>query len=841
MQQITFKIGLENKPQIEDIQQSDSSELIFKEQYKYCLDAIEKYLKTTAEQADAQNENQNIKDEETHQQESDNNIFAFIGDRGSGKTSCMLSIAKLLENKKDPVIFGKAKYPTISETGIYALDLIDPSFFDDKHNILAIFLATLFNVYDSKRNKDANKLEANERKLLELFHDSQRNIRYLIDGKLDDIYENDLQQLSIMAASIKLKKDISDLVDTWLKFIGKERHKLLITIDDIDLNSSQADEMAEQIRKYLIQDNIIVLMALKLDQFEMIKRNKFVQQYESLVEKNNADISEKKNIDIDAMVERYIAKMIPQSHRIYMPDGEFYMENELCIDGDDKIKGKPVKFAVLDMIFSKTRYLFYNTPVKVSYIIPRNLRDLCQLVSMLYNMKDYYDNQDVNLYNKTVFKNYLFGDWMKNNLDESGRSLIEELLTVEDYILFNKSVLDILKRRFNGIDSKGEYDEPDVETEITYIFRKSNRVYNISVGDVLSIIDMLEKTYTSDKDMCFLFMLRTIYSIRMYESYDIVTEELRTQEDKKGGNNAGKNDNEIGEDVIRQDVYSELNAFDKLVGGRFYNTRLKKLLPNEAKEDISRGDRKIDLSSLYVLIGYCVHRMTVNSSNLSEMGNLVKMAEFFMLCTARHFSTRHVPKNDKDYYDPSYRLRSDINYARQFNSVNINGYFDLNAFFFNITRIKKCYSRFPKGENFYNLVDLKDCSFLYKFKQYTLEHRAHNSNENAFRESDWLSLCSFRNAEVVQAFYDSIDSDNFKGAQINFLLADFFLKVSQFNIFTYDMDEDKYYNLDFSFVSEIKDWLRNLNKNEMNIFNGIYSYLKTKDTEELFRKMKEYE
>lgn len=73
-----------------------------------------------------------------------------------------------------------------------------------------------------------------------------------------------------------------------------------------------------------------------------------------------------------------------------------------------------VRQIVPQLIFQKTRYLFYNSPTHVSFIVPRNLRDLRQLIKMLWNMPDYHENINDNLiiikdgaYNQVVFKEYL--------------------------------------------------------------------------------------------------------------------------------------------------------------------------------------------------------------------------------------------------------------------------------------------------------------------------------------------------------------------------------------------------------------------------------------------------
>ena len=58
-------------------------------------------------------------------------------------------------------------------------------------------------------------------------------------------------------------------------------------IDDIDLNISQADEMAEQIRKYLVSPQIVILLAAKLEQLGTIKSLHYTQEYETLIKQKS--------------------------------------------------------------------------------------------------------------------------------------------------------------------------------------------------------------------------------------------------------------------------------------------------------------------------------------------------------------------------------------------------------------------------------------------------------------------------------------------------------------------------------------------------------------------------
>ncbi len=74
-----------------------------------------------------------------------NNVIAFVGERGSGKTSSMLSFSESLRNKNKP--------------GYHILDMVDPSVFDDsRDSIVEIIVSTMFKKFkeDLKDNKEKN-------------------------------------------------------------------------------------------------------------------------------------------------------------------------------------------------------------------------------------------------------------------------------------------------------------------------------------------------------------------------------------------------------------------------------------------------------------------------------------------------------------------------------------------------------------------------------------------------------------------------------------------------------------------------------------------------------------
>ncbi|MCD7977239.1 MAG: hypothetical protein LUG51_08785 [Tannerellaceae bacterium] len=115
MEPIQIKIGEESYPVIEEAAKFDTS--IFSSVYTKAKELINTYLETL--QAG----------------KPKNNIIGFVGDRGSGKTSCMLSV-------KEALIKGEKEWG--AGTRFLEIEMIDPSFFEEDCNILELILAKFF-------------------------------------------------------------------------------------------------------------------------------------------------------------------------------------------------------------------------------------------------------------------------------------------------------------------------------------------------------------------------------------------------------------------------------------------------------------------------------------------------------------------------------------------------------------------------------------------------------------------------------------------------------------------------------------------------------------------------
>ena len=399
MSKVSFNLKDDDIPVIEDLCKTDTSidESIFSAQYKKAISEINDFFnENDAESSNAESYSVFI----TNNQETHNNIFAFIGDRGSGKTSCMLSLANLLINSKKVV-----------NRNFISLDLIDPTYFDDKNNIIAIIIAKMYRKFTELQ--DAKRDFSKTQELLKAFEKVQNDFETLFYNNKKESFCDDIENLDSLSSALNLKQDFKDLVEKWLSIFSNESKScMLLIIDDVDLNTKCADRMLEEIRKYLIQEKVLILISFKLEQISFVKQQQLLSEYKVLLENaDKTDVHKK----IESMTEAYLTKFIPFNNRIFMPDFVSSLKSQIEIIGSDipvpdYYNNITLDQFILSLIFHKTRFLFYNSDTNANFIIPHNLREVRQLIKLFWNCKDFDSDDSVNpeyIYNKELFKNHI--------------------------------------------------------------------------------------------------------------------------------------------------------------------------------------------------------------------------------------------------------------------------------------------------------------------------------------------------------------------------------------------------------------------------------------------------
>lgn len=371
--------------------------------------------------------------EEWLKTESENNIIAFCGERGEGKSSAMMSFinaAYVSGTNKKGIIFSECE--NVKQVLFAEPIVMDPSVFDDVHNALDIVLATLYRKFRDKYDYDNQCLSMDKREeLLDQFQKVYRcvslinNQAKMLDDEYD--YEGNISKLTKLGESTALRNELKQLVKLYLNVMlgssnsNSQQKVLLIAIDDLDLCSSNAYKMAEQIRKYLIIPNVVIVMAIKIEQLQLCVREENFKSYKNIIkdEVQRLELSE----EMWSMAERYVAKLIPRARRIYLPKVQTILHAKVLYRNKDgkAIFESSVKDSmnevVLDYIFLKTGMKFLTNRSGENFLLPNNLRDMVNIITLLGDMGDPERNNEIYYDNIQRFCNYYEMEWLPANLD----------------------------------------------------------------------------------------------------------------------------------------------------------------------------------------------------------------------------------------------------------------------------------------------------------------------------------------------------------------------------------------------------------------------------------------
>ncbi|BDD06653.1 hypothetical protein [Aureibacter tunicatorum] len=407
-----------------------------------------------------------------------NNIIAFCGERGTGKSSAMLSVKHALKDRN--TIDQK-----ISEHVFHTLPTIDPTLMEGDDNIMEVVLANMFHDFKERLDSDHKTSQEKKREVLKSFEEVYKNLRTIhrIDDALNGEY---LEALSALSSGTKLKQNFRKLVEDFLSFY-EDRKFLVVAIDDFDLNITKAYEMAEQVRKYMQTDNVIILMAVKMDQMHEAVEQGYWKQFADKKKLSGKDLDE----DPNQMAERYLEKLIPLDRRLYMPEMRIVSKEKQLIllkniaDKEREVFGKftdengenrymTIEETILKLINEKTNLIFLKPKYGKHYLVPENLRGLHHLLNFLDGMptlgiNDKKEDLIRNLLNHNDLPSDLLNVEFKNEKNETIETKEEVIKVAEDQFLnplFNHIKDDL------QLNSKFIYDVDRFKKLIKKIFER---------------------------------------------------------------------------------------------------------------------------------------------------------------------------------------------------------------------------------------------------------------------------------------------------------------------------------------------------------------------------------
>lgn len=450
-----FKLSLKDKIEINDI---------FYDQYLEAAAMLENIMANE----------ENDKQPDWKKAETENNIIAFCGERGEGKSSAMFTFINAVVNEKEQkesTIFAQCE--NVKNTVFSEPIVIDPSAFDNVHNVLDIIIASIYQKFSDKYDVSPERFDNYRREqLLNEFQKVYKDISLLNDpAKMleeEYDYEGSIEKISKMGESLRLRRDLSNLVKLYLDYMMPEdsrnqytSKKLLIAIDDLDMCNANAYKMAEQIRKYLIIPDIVIVMALKVEQLQLCVQEENFKNYSNVL-KNQEKIAGA-ILDVEDMAERYIAKLIPKSRRIYLPNVRYIENAKISYQKkkDQKKNGEIIyedkmtnslNASLMDLIYMKTGMRFLLNEEKLNWLQPDNLRDTVNLIILLGDMK-VPENDSEYLENIEKFTEYFEKEWIPQNCELVNYKEVQNLIRVP-YLQLNSEAAYMLNKNYQNAEKR---------------------------------------------------------------------------------------------------------------------------------------------------------------------------------------------------------------------------------------------------------------------------------------------------------------------------------------------------------------------------------------------------
>ena len=341
------------------------------------------------------------------------NIIAFAGRRGTGKTSAMYSLEKFLCNNEINFVNAENSGKVFKFIELYnmkAADLKDDIF---EHIIEAIRFE--LDNYINNTNCLRFGLDFDKAKIL-------RETACLMEKEYCSFKNNnslsDYSYNSIMRTTNKLdmKKRFQTLIKDYSELLSEDKNVFfIICIDDLDMASDNSKKLVQDIYKYLMIPKLIVLVTTD---FALLNSEIQKEFYENL-----CPIEDKGHIENLSMKQTHalLRKIIPSDNRITMPswkkndyidmfpvkicfnkkdekdyftkyfprlkDSEFEEFIRKCKAKDNDYCISPKDF-ILMLIANRTKIYLDAKGYKYHFMEPDSLRNLYDMFYLLYNMNN---------------------------------------------------------------------------------------------------------------------------------------------------------------------------------------------------------------------------------------------------------------------------------------------------------------------------------------------------------------------------------------------------------------------------------------------------------------------
>lgn len=463
---------------IEDVKESITQDGFLESSYTKALYALCNYIERTDPIRKALSKEQCLSSRNQILYCSPQNIIAFSGKRGCGKSSSLLSFSNLLGKGKDKSLESRSlseirkEYASLENRRFVVVDPIDPTALEQNQSILSVILSRLLFLAEGEWSRNASfygGFQDKESQKTDLLTLARQCLSGICAIKENEKFPQDLSDLQRVGDSSILKKNLYDFVELILHFCWTDRgihgsgDLLVLQIDDTDCQISQGHEIMDDIRKYLTIPNVVILMATDTKLLRQVLTQHYVSDFQDNLSQGLIMADE-----VWALGEKYLAKLMPPSYVIHLPNIDdvirekadqiyFYYYNseaEKLLQKTnllDPCEGKPYEHydfqsVLLRYIYRKTHIAFTVHDAYANNIIPTTLRGLAYLLSQLSSMENIpeidfaHEPFDAKYLvqaleaqfellekNLNLFEEYFLHDWIPAKLPQKLVEIVEKL------------------------------------------------------------------------------------------------------------------------------------------------------------------------------------------------------------------------------------------------------------------------------------------------------------------------------------------------------------------------------------------------------------------------------
>lgn len=473
LQSAEFKIIIEKPEEFE--------ESIFSDVYKSARQNVLKIIKRHESDDDTNNPS--------------NNIIAFTGERGKGKSSAMISFHRALKSiqkgTREEAFFDEFYKGDEPKYRFITLGEIDPSLFRGKESLFEIVLAKMFGLFkESLESSDSSRYsDEDRRELVKHFQTVFENLKYTTGNHKDELYRQEaLDALIKLSTSSNLRASFQKLIRCYLRVLGKQddhcKNILVIAIDDFDLKIEGVYEMLEDVRQFLISQNIIILIACKMPQIRETIQASIYSSYLSQLGQNKELLeSITSESELIGKAEKYVSKLIPLSRRILLPNIETIVFNKRLLLHE-----------IPKQVFDQ--FKIYINPDLINAFYPETLREFNSFEKIA--REDFSDPKQRIDY----FKNYLIE---KISNIKSYRNLSELMTTsnAKNFMIHFKRALQKILSDLNPHNDNFKHDNS------TSSYPEIIRLYRELLNEIPKYENSLQKLVS---------LYRTYFNILHYEA-----------------------------------------------------------------------------------------------------------------------------------------------------------------------------------------------------------------------------------------------------------------------------------------------------------------------------------